>query len=215
MNKTVEIVFVIDRSGSMSGKESDVIGGFNAMLDKQLKEETHAYVSTVMFSDDSSVLHDRLLLMDIPFMTPETYQVGGCTALYDAIGDAIHHIRNVHKYVRPEDKPSRTMFVIMTDGLENASWKYDNASIRKLIEQQKEHGWDFIYIGADIDAFSLARSVGINPRRAVNFSKSKDSFGDCFEAVGKVMTFYAKSETDDLIEDDSFEDIFKIFKKQR
>ncbi|MBQ3140772.1 MAG: VWA domain-containing protein, partial [Clostridia bacterium] len=152
-NNVTELVFILDRSGSMAGLESDTIGGFNAMIEKQKGQEGVCYVSTVLFDDQSEVLHDRVRLGEIPGMTGSDYTVGGCTALLDAIGGAIHHIGNIHKYARPEDVPQHTMFIITTDGQENASSRYTGAQIKAMIERQKErYGWEFLFIGANIDA---------------------------------------------------------------
>ena len=169
-NNITELVFILDCSGSMSGLESDTIGGFNAMIAKQKKEDGKAYVSTILFDNESSVLHDRMPLSEIPKMTAKDYHVRGCTAFVDAIGGAIHHIENIHKYARPEDVPAHTMFIITTDGQENASYKYSSETVKKLIERQKEqHGWEFLFIGANIDAVETAASFGIARNRAVNY----------------------------------------------
>ncbi len=170
LNNITELVFILDRSGSMSGLESDTIGGFNSMIKKQRKEEGECLVSTVLFDDESEVLHDRVKLADIPEMTDKDYTVRGCTALIDAIGGAIHHIGNIHKYARPEDVPEHTMFIITTDGAENASHRYTADRVKKMIERQKEkYGWEFLFIGANIDAVETAGRYGIAPDRAVNY----------------------------------------------
>ena len=154
----------------MSGLESDTIGGFNAMIEKQKKQDGECYVSTVLFDDKSEVLHDRIKLTEVPKMTDDDYTVEGCTALLDAIGDAIHHIGNIHKYARPEDVPERTMFIITTDGHENASERYRTPRVKSLIERQKEkYGWEFLFIGANIDAITTAASYGIDSDHATNF----------------------------------------------
>lgn len=170
-NNLTELVFILDRSGSMSGLESDTIGGFNAMIQKQKKEAGEAYVSTILFNNVSKVLHDRIELKNIPKMTEEDYTVQGCTALIDAIGGAIRHIGNIHKYARPEDVPVHTMFIITTDGQENASRQYSSDEVRKMIERQKEkYGWEFLFIGANIDAIETAAHFGISCNRAVNYN---------------------------------------------
>lgn len=170
MNNVTELVFILDRSGSMAGLESDTIGGFNAMLEKQKKEPGTAYVSTVLFNNFSCVLHDRLEVQKVPPMTDADYRVGGCTALVDAIGDAIHHIGNIHKYARPEDVPHRTLFVITTDGMENSSHHYDSDTVKRMIERQKaKYGWEFLFLGANIDAVETAQHFGIGADRAVNY----------------------------------------------
>ncbi len=165
-----EIVFILDRSGSMSGLESDTIGGYNALLIKQQKEEGEAIVSTVLFDDITQVLHDRVDLKKIKPMTENEYFVRGCTALLDALGGAIHHIGNVHKYAREEDRPEKTLFIITTDGMENASRKYTYDRVKHMVERQKEKfGWEFLFLGANIDAIDVARRFGINADRAVNY----------------------------------------------
>ena len=146
LNNTTELVFILDRSGSMSGLEGDTIGGFNSMIAKQKKQEGKAYVSTILFNQESEVVHDRIALEEVPAMTEETYTVGGCTALLDAIGDAVHHVRNIHKYARKEDIPAQTLFVITTDGMENASRRYSADKIREMIEERKKSdGWEFCF----------------------------------------------------------------------
>lgn len=170
MNNRTELVFIIDRSGSMQGLEADTIGGFNSMIEKQKAEEGECLVSTLLFDDVSEVLHDRVRLEDIKPMTRKDYYVRGCTALIDAIGGAIHHISNVHKYARKEDVPANTLFVITTDGMENASHRYSSQQVKKMIERQKEkYGWEFIFIGANIDSVETAARIGIGADRAVNY----------------------------------------------
>lgn len=164
-----EIVFILDRSGSMSGLEADTIGGFNAMIEKQKKADGKALISTVLFDHVSTVLHDRVPLERVEPMTDQDYTVRGSTALLDAIGGAIHHIANVHKYAREEDRPMHTLFVITTDGMENASRNYDIETVRRMIRRQKEQGWEFLFLGANIDAVKTAGSFGIGADRAVNY----------------------------------------------
>ncbi|MCR5565362.1 MAG: VWA domain-containing protein [Clostridiales bacterium] len=165
-----EMVFILDKSGSMSGMEADTIGGFNSMIEKQKKEEGEALVSTVLFSNESTVIHDRVDLRKIEPMTDKQYYVGGCTALIDAIGGAIHHIGNVHKYARDEDRPEHTIFVITTDGMENASHRYTSDKVKAMVNRQKEkYGWEFLFLGANIDAVETAARFGIDEDRAVNF----------------------------------------------
>lgn len=169
-NNVTELVFILDRSGSMAGLEGDTIGGFNAMLEKQKKEEGEAYVSTILFDSNSRVIHDRLKLSETPKMTEEDYTVGGCTALIDAIGGAIKHIGNIHKYARPEDVPEHTMFIIATDGQENSSHEFTSDKVKKMIEERKKKdGWEFLFIGANIDAVETAANFGIERNRAVNY----------------------------------------------
>ena len=148
-----EIVFILDKSGSMSGLEADTIGGYNSFLEKQKKVEGEAFVSTVLFSDRNEVVHDRVPIEKIEPMNEQQYSVGGCTALLDAIGGAVHHIGNVHKYAREEDRPEHTVFVITTDGQENFSREYSYEKIKKMVKRQQEkYGWEFIFLGANMDA---------------------------------------------------------------
>lgn len=170
-----EIVFILDRSGSMSGLEADTIGGFNSMIEKQKNAEGEALISTVLFDNTSEVIHDRVSVQSIKPMTRDDYTVRGCTALLDAIGGAIHHIGNVHKYARNEDVPEHTLFVITTDGMENASRRYDSEKVKKMIERQKEkYGWEFLFLGANIDAVETARHFGISEDRAVNYHSDSE-----------------------------------------
>ena len=179
-----EIVFILDRSGSMAGLESDTIGGFNSMLKKQQEEvEGDALVSTILFDHESIVLHDRVPIADVKPLTTADYEVRGMTALLDAVGDAVKHIKNIHKYAREEDRPQKTLVVITTDGYENASHKFSYDDIKKLIEQQKELGWEFIFLGANIDAAQVAGSIGIDARRAVNYHADSEGTSHVFSAV--------------------------------
>lgn len=190
-NNTTELVFILDRSGSMAGLESDTIGGFNALIEKQRKEDGECYVSTVLFDNVSEVLHDRIPLKDVPKMTEKDYTVRGCTALIDAIGGAIHHIVNIHKYARPEDVPAHTMFVITTDGLENASHRYSSAEVKKMIEREKEqYGWEFLFIGANIDAVETAKSIDIGRDRAVNYRADKQGTQVLYETVSATVGMF-------------------------
>ena len=189
MNKNLtEIVFILDRSGSMSGLESDTIGGFNAMIEKQKKAPGEALVSTILFDNVSEVIHDRVNIRDIKPMTDSEYCVRGCTALLDAIGDAIHHIGNIHKYARREDVPEKTMFIITTDGYENASRRYDYERVRRMIERQKErYGWEFLFLGANIDAAKEAARFGIGADRAVNYKCDEAGTALNYEVISEAV----------------------------
>ncbi|WP_028509429.1 vWA domain-containing protein [Ruminococcus sp. NK3A76] len=191
-----EMVFILDRSGSMSGLESDTIGGFNSMIEKQKTQEGEAFVSVVLFDDRSEVIYDRVKLSEIRQMTREDYFVRGCTALYDAVGDAIKHIANIHKYAREEDVPEHTVFVITTDGMENASRSFTQDSLKKLIEQQKEkHGWEFIFIGANIDSVKTAKSVGISEDMACDYEATETGTRAMFAAMAApLMQIRAKGK---------------------
>ena len=179
-----EIVFILDRSGSMSGLEKDTIGGFNTTIEKQKKEEGEAIVSTVLFDNDMEVLHDRVSLEKIAPLTDKEYYARGCTALLDAIGGAIHHIGNVHKYARDEDRPEKTIFVITTDGYENASHKYSSDRVKQMVERQKhKYGWEFIFLGANIDAVETARNFGIDEERAATYVNDSTGVGVMYEVA--------------------------------
>lgn len=194
-NNITEIVFILDRSGSMAGLESDTIGGFNSYINRQKKEEGECFVSTVLFDDVSEVLHDRVRLEEIKPMTDKDYMVCGCTALLDAIGGAIHHIGNIHKYARPEDVPEHTMFVITTDGMENASKRYDSRTVKAMIEHQKEkYGWEFLFIGANIDAVETAATFGIERDRAVNYHADSQGTKVLFESISEATCCLRASE---------------------
>ena len=202
-----EIVFILDRSGSMGGLENDTIGGYNSMLARQKKEEGEAYVSTVLFDDICEVLHDRVDLRKVEPITDKQYYVRGCTALLDAVGEAIHHIVNVHKYAREEDRPEKTIFIITTDGQENSSTNYSYDKVKHMVERQKEkNGWEFIFLGANIDAAKEAGRMGIAPERTaeykcdsvgvqLNYSVLSDAVSEFRTA--KCMSANQKSRIDD------------------
>ena len=184
-----ELVFILDRSGSMSGLEKDTIGGFNSMLEKQRKEPGDAVVSTVLFDNEIEVIHDRVAIADVPNLTDEEYYVRGCTALLDAVGGAIHHIGNVHKYARKEDVPEKTLFIITTDGLENASRRYTYDKVRHMIEHQKErYGWEFIFLGANIDAAAEARRFGIDEAMAANYHCDEAGTALNYQVISEAIT---------------------------
>lgn len=184
-----EMVFILDKSGSMSGLEGDTIGGFNAMIEKQKKEEGEALVSTVLFSDRSKVIHDRVDIRKVEPLTDKQYSVGGCTALIDAIGCAIHHIGNVHKYARKEDVPEHTIFVITTDGMENASHLYSSDEVKAMVEKEKtKYGWEFLFLGANIDAVETAKHFGIGAERAVRYHNDRRGVALNYETVSCAMS---------------------------
>ena len=188
-NNITELVFILDRSGSMAGFEADTIGGFNATIEKQKEQDGKVYVSTVLFDNESKVIHDRVDISEIKPMTCEEYQVGGCTALLDAIGGAIHHIGNVHKYARPEDVPEHTIFIITTDGMENASYHYSSREIKEKIQRQTEkYGWEFIFLAANIDAVETAERIGIRRERAANYRQTKKGVEKSYFAMSEAIT---------------------------
>ena len=183
-----ELVMILDRSGSMAGLESDTIGGYNNMLKKQRETEGDVLVSTVLFDDDSEVLYDRVPLSKMPKMTEKEYDVRGCTALLDAVGGAIRHIGNVHKYAREEDRPEKTIVVITTDGLENASREYTYERVKKMVERQKEkYGWEFLFLGANIDAIETAGRFGISADRAANYHSDHQGTVLNYEVLGEAL----------------------------
>ena len=183
-----ELVFILDRSGSMSGLEKDTIGGFNSMIEKQKKEAGEALVSTVLFDNESVVIHDRLPLDAVPCMTEKEYFTRGYTALLDAVGGAIHHIGNIHKYARKEDVPEKTMFINTTDGYENASKRYDYEKVRRMIERQKgKYGWEFLFLGANIDVAAEARRFGISADRAVNYKCDEAGTALNYEVISEAV----------------------------
>lgn len=182
-----ELVFILDRSGSMSGLESDTIGGFNSFIEKQKEVDGECLVSTVLFNQVSKVIYDRVSLKEIRKMTGDDYLPSGTTALIDAMGDAIHHIRNVHKYIREEDVPEKTVFVIITDGLENASTRYSSDDVKKMVSQQKEKGWEFLFLGANIDAVETAKHYGIEEDRAVRFHSDAKGHRKNYEVLSDAI----------------------------
>ena len=211
-NGITELVFILDRSGSMSGLEKDTIGGFNSMIEKQKKQEGECYVSTVLFDNESEVLHDRVKLSDIKPMTEDDYYVRGCTALIDAIGGAIHHIGNIHKYARPEDVPEHTMFIITTDGMENASHRYTSDRVKAMIERQKEkYSWEFLFIGANIDAVETAAQYGIDSDRAVNYHADEKGTKILYATVSETIR---NMRTNAPIQSDWSKDINKDYQKR-
>lgn len=189
INNTTELVFVLDRSGSMNGLQSDTIGGFNSLIEKQKREDGIAYVTTVLFDTRFERIHDRLPLNEVQLMTEKDYVPGGCTALLDAVGDTIHHIVNIHKYARPEDVPAKTVFVITTDGLENASRRYSLEEVKQMIEhEQEKYGWEFLFLGANIDAVETAGHLGIQEDRTANFQPDSKGIRLSFSSMARAVS---------------------------
>ena len=184
-----EIIFILDRSGSMGGLEKDTIGGFNSMLDKQRKESGEAVVSTVLFDNKTEVIHDRVAIDKVPNLTEEDYYVRGCTALLDAVGGAITHIGRIHKYARKEDVPKKTLFIITTDGMENASHHYTYEKVRHMIERNKKRfGWEFIFLGANIDAAAEAKRFGIDEDMAADYHCDEAGTALNYEVISDVIS---------------------------
>lgn len=211
-----ELVFILDRSGSMQGMEDDTIGGFRSMLEKQKEEAGEALVSTLLFDDQCEVLHDRVDLREVKPITREDYVVCGCTALLDAVGGAIRHIGNVHRYARPEDVPEHTLFVIITDGMENASRRYTARQVREMIRLRTEkYGWEFLFLGANIDAVETAGHLGISPDRAVNYHCDSAGTRLNFEVVGQAAAAVRRSTPLDAHWKDAIEEDFRRRGKDR
>lgn len=215
-NNICELVFILDRSGSMGGLENDTIGGFNSLIEKQKKQNGKCYVTTVLFDNISEVIHDRVELSEISPMTEKEYYVRGATALLDATGEAVEHISTVHKYIRPEDVPSKTLFVITTDGMENSSTKYSADKVKKLIkEKQEKDGWEFLFLGANIDAVSAASNIGINADRAVRYHSDSTGTAKNYEAVSEFACAMRTTPLGAARLDDSWKkDIEEDFKKR-
>ena len=182
-----ELVFILDRSGSMSGLEKDCVGGFNSMLKKQKAVKGDCLVSCVLFNNDSEVIYDRVDLKKIRNMKESDYFATGCTALIDAMGNSIKHIERVHRYIRKEDVPEHTVFVITTDGMENASKKYSSSEVKKMVEKHKEEGWEFIFLAANIDAVETAKEYGIDEERAVEFHNDAKGYKKNYKAISDAL----------------------------
>ena len=211
-NKKTEVVFILDRSGSMSGLEADTIGGFNATLNKQKKEEGSVIWSTVLFDDRHEVIHDRMPIDSVKELAENEYYVRGCTALLDAIGRAVHHIGIVHKYARNEDVPEKTLFVITTDGMENASRQYSYKRVKEMIERQQEkYGWEFLFLGANMDAVSVAGRMGISANKSATFLNDAEGIKKNWDALGSAVS---SLRMDGYVEETVFEEVKKDFRKR-
>ena len=187
MNKT-ELVFILDMSGSMEHLTDDTIGGFNSILKEQAEKAGEVLVTTYLFNNDSKMIHDRAPISTIRPMTRNDYRAGGCTALLDAIGGAIHHIVGIHRYARKEDIPDHTVFVITTDGMENASHRYGSDQVKRMIQHEKEkYGWEFIFLAANIDAVETARGIGIDADHAVDCLPDFEGSAMTFDAINKAV----------------------------
>ncbi len=191
----VELVFILDRSGSMADLTDDTIGGFNSMIEKQKKEDGECLVSVVLFNQTSKVLYDRVPIDKVPVMTYKDYYPEGMTALIDAMGGAIHHIGNIHKYAREEDVPEKTVFVITTDGMENSSRTYSAAQVRQMVKhEQDKYGWEFLFLGANIDAVETARRYGLRDGHAVRFHNDKEGIELNYSVVSETITSVRSSK---------------------
>lgn len=187
----IEFVFILDRSGSMTGLESDTIGGFNGMIERQKKDSEDVVVTTVLFDQEIETLHDRIPLADVPKMTERDYTTRGCTSLLDAIGMTIGHIKKVHSYIRKEDVPKKTIFVITTDGMENSSIEFDYKKVKKLITTQKEKGWEFLFLGANIDAFDEGRNLGIDDDRIMEYQANSAGIKENYAVMDTAIRYMA------------------------
>lgn len=204
-----ELVFILDRSGSMEGLETDTIGGYNSMMEKQKKEPGEAVITTVLFDDQYEILHDRIKLSAVSTITEKEYFVRGSTALLDAIGKSIHKIINVQRHTAEEEQAERVLFVITTDGMENASREYGYEDVRKLIEYEKEkYGWEFLFLGANIDAIDTASRFGIDSTRAVRFHSDKVGTATNYDVVSETVTAFRESN---IIDDNWKEKIEKDY----
>lgn len=220
MKNLTELVFILDRSGSMSGLEADTIGGFNSMIEKQKKEAGEALVSVVLFDDQTEVIYDRADIRQIQPMTDEQYFVRGCTALLDAIGGAISHIKDVRKRMPESERPEKTIFIITTDGMENASYRYNYAKIKKMIEKRQAKNWEFIFLGANIDAVAEAGRMGIRAGRAVNYHCDAVGTALNYKVLSQTVAMMRSCEsaqdmTDFLDEEDCFEEIEEDYARRK
>lgn len=202
--KLTELVFILDRSGSMNGLESDTIGGFNSMLKRQKEEGDNVNVTTVLFDDEVEVIHDRFPIGIIEPLTDKDYYVRGCTALLDAVGTSIEKIDNVQKHMPEAYKAEKVIFVITTDGLENSSEKYNYREIKRMIEAKKECGWEFLFLGANIDAGKEAEKIGISRDRSVTYENDSEGVAINFRVVGEAVAKAVQSESVESMFDSSW-----------
>ncbi len=209
-----EVVFILDRSGSMEGREADTIGGFNSTLAKQKKEKGEVLWTTVLFDDQYEVIHDRLPIKEVKAIGENEYYVRGCTALLDAVGRTIDHIKTVH-YIDDIDNgghPAKTLFIITTDGMENASHRFTYRRVKELISEQTERGWEFLFLGANIDAADVGSRMGIRPEMSATFINDGAGIGMNFETINKVMGSYRKSGKIDV---DALETVREDYRKRK
>lgn len=212
-NNLVEMVFILDCSGSMQGLEKDTIGGFNSMIEKQKKVEGKAIISTVFFNHDFKVIHNRKNIEDIIPITEKDYYVSGTTALLDAIGRSVHKISNIQNNIPDEFRADKVIFVITTDGMENSSREYNYKTLKQMIERQKEkYGWEFVFLGANIDSQSVASQVGINKDRVANYHADEEGTKIHFKAISNALMNF---RTSDKLSDDWMSEIDKDYKKRK
>ena len=189
MNNLTELVFIIDASGSMSGLVDDTVGGFNTMIARQKEQDGECLVSLVTFNHTQSVILDRARLSEVKPLTRDDYTPMGSTALCDALGGAIHHMGNVHKYAREEDRPSKTVFIVTTDGMENSSRRYCSDDVKAMVRRQQEkYGWEFLFLGANMDAVETAARYGIRADRAARYNCDSEGIGKNYESLGKAVS---------------------------
>ena len=211
-----ELVFILDRSGSMNGLEEDTIGGFNGMLKKQKEEGEQANVTTVLFDDEVEVIHDRFAIDIVKPLTSEDYYVRGCTALLDAVGQSIKKIENVQKHLPEEHRAGKVIFIITTDGHENSSVEYTYPQIKKMIEAKKEMGWEFLFLGANIDAPAEAEKIGISRKKAVTYENDHEGVARNFEAVSRVVCRASRSRSlKDYVEDNWADEIAEYHESKK
>ena len=212
-NNATELVFILDRSGSMAGLEKDTIGGFNAMLKKQKEVEGECRITTVLFDNQINILHDRLDIQAIGSLTEKNYQVGGSTALLDAIGSTINKIGNVQKHSSPEHRASKVLFVIITDGEENSSREFPSERVKKMIEHQmKKYNWEFIFLGANIDAVETSKMYGIRPDRTQNYHADAKGVNLNFDVMSKTVANFRMNAS---IDEDWKDQIEKDFEERK